>query len=83
MRSSLFTYLGDSRGGDSPVDAYVRDLRAARDQGFGFAWTVQLPWEPDALTTLAVACGRSTASGWAPACSPSSCATRWRWPRRQ
>ena len=55
MRTSLFTYLGDSRGGDSPVDAYVRDLRAARDQGFGFAWTVQLPWEPDALTTLAVA----------------------------
>jgi F420-dependent oxidoreductase-like protein len=55
MRTSLLTYLGDSRGGDSPVDAYVRDLRAARDQGFDFAWTVQLPWEHDALITLAVA----------------------------
>jgi hypothetical protein len=55
MRTNLLTYLGDSRGGGSPVDAYVRDLRAARDQGFDFAWTVQLPWEHDALITLAVA----------------------------
>jgi 5,10-methylenetetrahydromethanopterin reductase len=55
MRTSLLTYLGDSQGGGSPVDAYVRDLRAARDQGFDFAWTVQLPWEHDALITLAVA----------------------------
>jgi 5,10-methylenetetrahydromethanopterin reductase len=55
MRTSLLTYLGDSQGGGSPVDAYVRDLRAARDQGFDFAWTVQLPWEHDSLITLAVA----------------------------
>ena len=55
MRTSLLTFLGDSQGGSSPVDAYVRDLRAARDQGFYFAWTVQLPWEHDALITLAVA----------------------------
>ncbi len=55
MRTSLLTFLGDSQGGSSPVDAYVRDLRAARDQGFDFAWTVQLPWEHDALITLAVA----------------------------
>lgn len=54
MRISLFTFLGDSRGA-SPVDAYVRDLRAARDQGFDTVWTVQLPWEHDVLTTLAVA----------------------------
>lgn len=53
MRISLFTYLGDSQG-PSPVDAYVRDLRAARDLGFDRVWTVQLPWEHDALTTLAV-----------------------------
>lgn len=55
MRTSLFTYLGDSQGGGSPVDAYVRDLRAAHAQGFDFAWTVQLPWEHDVLVTLAVA----------------------------
>ena len=55
MRTSLLTFLGDSQGGSSPVDAYVRDLRAARDQGFDFAWAVQLPWEHDALITLPVA----------------------------
>jgi 5,10-methylenetetrahydromethanopterin reductase len=54
MRISLFTHLGDSRGA-SPVDASVRYLRAARDQGFDTVWTVQLPWEHDVLTTLAVA----------------------------
>lgn len=54
MRISLFTYLADSPG-TSPVDDYVRDLRAARDQGFDAAWTAQLPWEHDVLTTLAVA----------------------------
>lgn len=53
MRISLFTYLGDSQG-PSPVDAYGRDLRAVRDLGFERVWTVQLPWEHDALTTLAV-----------------------------
>ena len=55
MRTSLLTFLGDSQGGSSPVDAYVRDLRAARDQGFDFAWAVQLPWEHDATDHLA--CG--------------------------
>lgn len=55
MRISLFTYLGESTGDRSPVDAYVRDLRTVRDEGFEFVWTVQLPSEPDALTTLAVA----------------------------
>jgi Coenzyme F420-dependent N5,N10-methylene tetrahydromethanopterin reductase and related flavin-dependent oxidoreductases len=54
MRTSLFTYLGDSPG-PSPVDAYVRDLRAARDEGFDMTWTVQLLWEHDVLCTLAVA----------------------------
>jgi 5,10-methylenetetrahydromethanopterin reductase len=51
---SLITYLADSHGA-SPVDAYIRDVRTARDQGFGRVWTAQLPWEHDALTTLAVA----------------------------
>jgi 5,10-methylenetetrahydromethanopterin reductase len=55
VRTSLLTFLSDSLGGSSPVDAYVRDLRAARDQGFDFVWTVQLPWEPDALIALGVA----------------------------
>jgi 5,10-methylenetetrahydromethanopterin reductase len=54
MRMSLFAYLNDSQGA-SPVDAFVRDLRAARDRGFERVWTVQLPWEQDVLTTLAVA----------------------------
>ncbi|OLL75262.1 hypothetical protein Ae168Ps1_3662c [Pseudonocardia sp. Ae168_Ps1] len=54
MRTSLFTYFHDSPG-PSPVDDYVRDLRAARDEGFGHAWTVQLPWDPDALVTLGIA----------------------------
>src|SRR5688500_12433084 len=54
MRMSLFAYLNDSQGA-SPIDAFVRDLRAARDQGFERVWTVQLPWEQDVLTTLAVA----------------------------
>src|SRR4051794_13822615 len=55
MRISLLTYLNDGQGEGSPIDAYVDYLRAARDQGFDFAWTVQLPWEHDALITLAVA----------------------------
>jgi alkanesulfonate monooxygenase SsuD/methylene tetrahydromethanopterin reductase-like flavin-dependent oxidoreductase (luciferase family) len=53
MRTSLFTYLSEGKG--SPVDAYVGHLQAARDAGFDNVWTVQLPWEHDALTTLAVA----------------------------
>src|SRR5215203_2874416 len=55
MRISLLTYLNDGEGEGSPIDTYVDYLRAARDQGFDFAWTVQLPWEHDALITLAVA----------------------------
>jgi len=54
MRISVLTLLADSQG-TSPVDAYVRDVRAARDQGFSRVWTVQLPREHDVLTTLAVA----------------------------
>lgn len=54
MRTSLFTYFHDSLRA-SPVDDYVRDLRAARDDGFSHAWTVQLPWDPDALVTLGIA----------------------------
>jgi 5,10-methylenetetrahydromethanopterin reductase len=54
MRTSLFTFLGDSVRA-SAIDDYVHDLRSLRDEGFDSAWTVQLPWEHDALTTLAVA----------------------------
>src|SRR3954470_15116432 len=54
MRISLTTLLSDSQG-VSPVDAFVGDVRSARDQGFGRVWVAQLPWEHDALTTLAVA----------------------------
>ena len=54
MRTRLFTYFHDSLRA-SPVDHYVNDLRAARDEGFSYAWTVQLPWDPDALVTLGVA----------------------------
>jgi 5,10-methylenetetrahydromethanopterin reductase len=54
MRTSLFTYFEDTFR-TSAVDDYVDGLRAARDEGFDAAWTVQLPWEQDVLTTLAVA----------------------------
>lgn len=54
MRTSLITFFHDSLRA-SPVDDYVHDLRAARDEGFSHAWTVQLPWDPDALVTLGIA----------------------------
>ena len=55
----LFDMLIDRSGslralmpyGQGPDD-YVHDLRAARGEGFSYAWTVQLPWDPDALVTL-------------------------------
>jgi F420-dependent oxidoreductase-like protein len=53
MRLGLFVYMSDSQGG-SPVDAFVRDVRAARDEGFASMWSAQLPWEQDLLVTLAV-----------------------------
>ena len=81
MRTSLFTFLGDSQGGGSPVDAYVRDLRAARDQGFDRAWTVQLPWEHDVLVTLAIALREVDAFRSGRGYSRSRCAIPWRSPR--
>jgi F420-dependent oxidoreductase-like protein len=54
MRISLMIGIGGGDGG-SPVDRYVEDLRAARDDGFGRVWSSQLPWDPDLLTILAVA----------------------------
>jgi hypothetical protein len=54
MRKSLFTYFDDTLR-NSPVDDYVRGLLMLREEGFEAAWTVQLPWEQDVLTTLAVA----------------------------
>jgi len=54
MRISLMTNLANGHGA-SPVDAFVSGMRAARDQGFSRVWAAQLPWEHDALTTLAVA----------------------------
>jgi hypothetical protein len=53
MRMSLFTFFDDTVR-TSPVDDYVRGLRLLRDEGFEAVWTVQLPWEQDVLTTLAV-----------------------------
>jgi F420-dependent oxidoreductase-like protein len=54
MQISVFGFLGDGAG-RSPVDAYVQQLARARDEGFSRIWTAQLPYEPDLLTTLAVA----------------------------
>jgi F420-dependent oxidoreductase-like protein len=54
VRISLFHYLADSRRG-APVDDYVQDVRALRDQGFSTVWTPQPHGEHDALTTMAVA----------------------------
>ncbi|MCE3553513.1 TIGR03564 family F420-dependent LLM class oxidoreductase [Pseudonocardia sp. RS11V-5] len=54
MRTSLIRFLNDSEG-TSPVDTYVRDVAAAHDSGFHRIWTVQLPWDPDVVVTLAVA----------------------------
>jgi F420-dependent oxidoreductase-like protein len=54
MRLGLFAYMSDSQG-SSPIDAYVQEVRAARDEGFTSVWSPQLPWEQDLVVTLAVA----------------------------
>jgi 5,10-methylenetetrahydromethanopterin reductase len=54
MRISVFGFLGDG-GGRSPVDHYVEHLRRVRDEGFTRLWTAQMPYEPDLLTSMAVA----------------------------
>ena len=54
MRISLLSFLGDG-GGRPVVDAYVEELRQAKQDGFDHVWTPQLPWEPDLLVTLGVA----------------------------
>lgn len=42
-------------GGQSPIDATVRNLAQLRDEGFRRVWMTQMPNEPDLLTVLAVA----------------------------
>lgn len=54
MRISLFHYLADSASG-KPVEDFVQDMRALRDQGFDTVWSPQFQWEHDALTTIAIA----------------------------
>ena len=54
MRTSLFCFVGDG-GGRSPVEAYLDEVRSARDEGFAAVWTSQLPHEADLPTLLAVA----------------------------
>jgi 5,10-methylenetetrahydromethanopterin reductase len=39
----------------SPVDDFVTELAALRDEGFRRAWVTQMPWQVDVLTVLAVA----------------------------
>ena len=41
--------------GDSPVDKFVAQLVALRDEGFGRVWATQMPYDADAMTVLAVA----------------------------
>ena len=50
---SLVGLLSDNGG--SPVDALVKNLTALRDEGFRRVWMAQLPYDPDLLTSLAVA----------------------------
>lgn len=52
MQVSLF---GSLSAGGSPVDATVKYLAQAREEGFRRVWMTQMPYEPDLLTVLAVA----------------------------
>ena len=54
MQLSLFTFLSGYPAG-STIDAFVEDLRTARDEGFTTVWVPQLPWEPDIVVAMAVA----------------------------
>jgi 5,10-methylenetetrahydromethanopterin reductase len=54
MRISLFSFLSGYPA-DSLIDAYVADLRAARDDGFTTVWNPQLPYEPDLVVAMAIA----------------------------
>ncbi|MGV9799157.1 TIGR03564 family F420-dependent LLM class oxidoreductase [Mycobacterium sp. NPDC003449] len=54
MRISMLGSLSET-GGQSPIDATVRNLAQLRDEGFRRVWMTQMPNEPDLLTVLAVA----------------------------
>jgi 5,10-methylenetetrahydromethanopterin reductase len=51
MRISLITNLNN----ESPVEACVRDMAQARDEGFARLWLTQMPFDADLLTVLAAA----------------------------
>jgi 5,10-methylenetetrahydromethanopterin reductase len=53
MQISLIAGLNN----ESPVDACIRDLTQARDEGFRRLWITQMPYDADLLTVLAVALG--------------------------
>ncbi|HEX5144273.1 MAG TPA: TIGR03564 family F420-dependent LLM class oxidoreductase [Mycobacterium sp.] len=54
MQISVLEHLGD-RGERSIIDAYVEQVAQLRDEGFGRVWSVQMPYERDLLTAMAVA----------------------------
>jgi F420-dependent oxidoreductase-like protein len=51
MRISLIAGLNNT----SPVDTCIRDLRQAREEGFGRVWMTQMPYDVDLFTVLAAA----------------------------
>jgi 5,10-methylenetetrahydromethanopterin reductase len=54
MQISL-SIVGISTNGPSPVDAFVQNLAALRDEGFRRVWLAQLPYDADLPTVLALA----------------------------
>jgi hypothetical protein len=76
MRLSLFMFLNDRAEGTAPIDGYVAELAAARDEGYATVWTPQLPFEHDLVVTLAVALREVDGIAVGSAVIPSSPASR-------
>jgi 5,10-methylenetetrahydromethanopterin reductase len=53
MQISILEHPGDRAG--SIIDAYVEQVAHLRDEGFARVWSVQMPYERDLLTAMAVA----------------------------
>lgn len=54
MQISL-SIVGISTAGPAPVDAFVQNLAALRDEGFGRVWLAQLPYDADLPIVLGIA----------------------------
>jgi 5,10-methylenetetrahydromethanopterin reductase len=54
MQINVLEHSGDG-GNRSIIDAYVEQVAQLRDEGFARVWSVQMPFERDLLTAMAVA----------------------------